>query len=343
MVFSMTPEMPGVPNQSIARMIPLRTEALRSAGERLRETEPKNALKLFQEALALDPTSAQLNKEIGICMIHLGRWEEARASLERSLANKGDYYYALVNMVTPLIFLWDLPRAQQYCDKALALHPVSEKGLTMDAMIKNLAGDFAGSLRSAERARAALTPIGARSPQPCHIDVIEVVNLSQSDEARAMAAGDGFSRNTLGFSIIWRFLKPVLAMSWRARRAAEAASQAAAAPKSEEELESEREIEEMRRRLAAELIGSDDDDADKQSKKKGKRKKKESQGAAIVAVKAKPGPAVRSPLQCDCPDGGVRRYCFNTCSHTACEACLKRSKSCPACGHSTGIFFFRMF
>ena len=142
---------------------------------------PEMALSQAYRALALAPTSAQIENTLGTVLFALGLNAEAEARFQRAAALAPHAAYVRANLCFVSTMRGDGVAARAHCDVAIALDPANVIARNNLALLNAAEGDFA----AAEQAFAA----AARSPLEARYNLgIVLLSAGRFTEAAAMFA-----------------------------------------------------------------------------------------------------------------------------------------------------------
>ena len=124
------------------------------AGTLLELERPRDVIAAADAALRLAPGLADAEYLRGQALLGLGKWAEARVSLEKAvdLAPQNTAFH--VRLISVLHLLEDLPAARSACDRAVVLDPKSALLFQLRAEIRRAQDDASGAMADVEAALA---------------------------------------------------------------------------------------------------------------------------------------------------------------------------------------------
>ncbi|MFG1281623.1 tetratricopeptide repeat protein [Xanthobacter autotrophicus] len=124
------------------------------AGTLLELERPKDVIAAADAALRLSPRLADAEYVRGQALLGLGKWAEARVSLEKAVNIAPQNITFHVRLISVLHLLEDMPAAHSACERALLLEPKSALLLQLRADTRRALGDAAGAMADIEAALA---------------------------------------------------------------------------------------------------------------------------------------------------------------------------------------------
>jgi len=115
-------------------------EALWSKGSILEQQQPLEALKLYEQALALKPNFADAWQNKGVALHKLGRYSEAVSAFDKAIALKPNSADAWSNRGAALWALKDFDKAIASMDKAIQVDPSNQAAINLRQQVKQKLG-----------------------------------------------------------------------------------------------------------------------------------------------------------------------------------------------------------
>jgi tetratricopeptide (TPR) repeat protein len=315
----------GVANQGFTFPTTMESFTLHKQAVRERDAcDLTRAMATLELALAADPDSPQVHKEMALMLTAMWRYQDSLVWYERALTFKSDYFFCLLNIPWPLIMLGQYDRAASFIERALLLcsTPLAAKAFFFKGVLQNHRGDFSGSVETLQRVNKGEFYDYLKDLQAITW-LTEIISLHNIDPAAALVRGASLAADHRAAggrmypNLDWVRIKGELAVAGE-RRARSLVTE----EDRERDRERAREAEEVRRRLAAELVSSSDEDA-RPARRKGKPAKKKKDKPERPAREAQNQDA------CECGSGGLKNF-ETSCQHWQCQACTNTS-TCRQC------------